>query len=123
VSYRVLTPLTLIPPIRTHSYRDYRPIYYLNSYGYSISDDIYNLNDAIYSITASIYSLNGSICSPNGAPFSLRYQTNGSAYAQQKLGDRWLIEARNLALNSEALADSHDLEVVEEVLLLYVLHS
>jgi hypothetical protein len=50
-------------------------------------------------------------------PFSL---TLGSAYAQQKLGDGWLVEARALA---EALNDPHDLEIVKEVLLLCVLHS
>lgn len=59
----------------------------------------------------------------NGTPSSGRYWANGSAYAQQKLGDRWLVGACTIALNCESLTDPHDAKVVKEVLLLYVLHS
>ena len=87
-----------------------------------MSESIYPVNVFIPLVNDVIDSLNGAICPPNGAPYSLRYQANGSAYAQQKLGNRWLAEARTVAVNSEALIDPHDLELVNEVLLLYVLH-
>ena len=57
----------------------------------------------------------------------LRYpdpiNASGSASAQQKSGGGpggwWLDEARNLAVNSEALTDLYDLEAVEEGCVLY----
>ena len=156
-AFRVLTPVTLIPPIRAYSYY-YN--YSVNNIIYSLNVVIYSLNAIICSLNAAIYLLNGgiysapysrrvltpvtllppipttpvtpippiptysyrAIFSPIGAPYSLRYQANGSAYIQQMLGDRWLIEARTLALDNEALTDPHDLEVVKEALLLYVLY-
>ena len=52
----------------------------------------------------------------------LQYQTNGSATAQQKLGDRWLDEARTLAVNRVASIDPYELEIVKERLFMCVLH-
>lgn len=57
----------------------------------------------------------------------LRYpdpiNASGSASAQQKSGGGpggwWLDEARNLAVNSKALTDPYNLEVVEEGCVLY----
>lgn len=140
----VLTPVALIPPLPTYS-SYYEAIYSLNTVIYPVNYVIYPLNAIICLLNAAVYSANGApysrvlnpvplippiptysyraIFSRNGAPFGLRYQANGSAYVQQKLGDRWLVEARTLVLDNEALTNPHDLEVVEEVLLSYVLHS
>ena len=57
----------------------------------------------------------------------LHLQYNGSAYAQQKMGDWQLLEARNLFKNifmkSKVSISPHDLEIIKEVLFLCVLHS
>jgi hypothetical protein len=57
----------------------------------------------------------------------LRYpdpiNASGSASAQQKSGCWQLDEACNLGVNSEALIDPYDLEIVKERLLWCVLHS
>lgn len=52
----------------------------------------------------------------------LQYQTDGSATTQQKLGDRWLDEARTLAVNRVASIDPYELEIVKERLFMCVLH-
>jgi hypothetical protein len=48
---------------------------------------------------------------------------SGSASAQQMSGSGWLDEARNLAVNGEALIDPYDMEFVNEELLWCVLYS
>ena len=48
----------------------------------------------------------------------LRYQTDGDTTAIQKLGDRWLDEARSLARDRETSIDPHELEIVKERLFL-----
>ena len=56
----------------------------------------------------------------------LHFQYSGT-YAQQKMGDRQLLEARNLFKNifmkSKVSISPHDLEIIKEVLFLCILHS